>query len=135
MEIRDMVLHPAQVEEVSLIKLNCEKNDEFNKDNTEIGIGISVSGEQVDSYTGKTLIEVNIDGTGFTISVILEGIVTFDVDIPEEQVIKFLEVQGVRILWSYVREVIYDISGRMLRKPIMLPTIDVMKTIENSQEG
>ena len=46
---------------------------------------------------------------------------------------QFLEIQGVRILWSYVREDIYSISGRMLTRPIMVPTIDVLQTIKKAQ--
>lgn len=45
-----------------------------------------------------------------------------------------MEIQGIRLLWSFAREDIYEISSKMLPKPIMLPTIDVMKTLRKSNK-
>lgn len=51
----------------------------------------------------------------------------------EKSAIQFMEIQGVRILWSYIREDLYSISSKMLPQPIMIPTIDVMKTLEKAE--
>jgi len=62
------------------------------------------------------------------------GIFKFEEDIiDEKKAIQFMEVQGIRILWSYIREDLYSISSKMLSRPIMIPTIDVMKTLEKAQ--
>lgn len=46
---------------------------------------------------------------------------------------RFLIAQGVRLLWSYVREIIYDITGRMLRNAFLLPTLDVVQTLAKTE--
>ena len=70
-------------------------------------------------------------------SVLIKKTGLFEFEKPIESkkdAILFLEVQGVRILWSYVREDLYVITGKMLSQPLMLPTIDVMKTLEKAKE-
>ena len=52
----------------------------------------------------------------------------------KKKAIEFMEIQGIRLLWSFAREDIYEISSKMLPKPIMLPTIDVMKTLRKSNK-
>ncbi len=134
MNIKELVLHPAQLIEVELIKANCEKTELYNASNSEISISANLSSENVKENSGNSKIEIIIEGEGFKIEVIEIGLFEF-VDIDDlEQIKIFLEVQGVKVLWSYVRETIYNFSGKLLRKPIMLPTIDVLKTLEKAEK-
>ncbi len=134
MEIRELVLHPAQLREVELVKVTCDKTEQYNAENAEINISVNVESEIGKSGEGKTKVEILIEGEGFNIQVAEIGIFTFEGIEDSEKIKLFLEVQGIRLMWSYIRETIYDFSGKLLRKPIMLPTIDVLKTIENTEE-
>lgn len=88
----------------------------------------------LDGSTGKSSINICISNESFSLEVVKVGIFKFETEIVDEQAAKlFMETQAVRILWSYVREDIYTISSKMLPRPIMLPTIDVMKTLEKAQ--
>lgn len=133
MEIKELVMHPAQLEKVELIKVNCEKESTYNEENNKLDISLELGAEIIDANNGASIINVNIKGEGFFINIVERGQFSFD-NIGENNIPRFLEVQGVKILWSYVREVIYDLSGKMLRKPILIPTIDVLHTLENVEK-
>lgn len=134
MEIRELILHPAQLQEVELIKVECNKTAQYNPENTEINISVSVEVDTIALTEGKTKVSISIEGEGFDIQVVEVGLFKFEGIDDTEKIKLFLEVQGIRLMWSYIRETIYDFSGKLLRKPIMLPTIDVLKTIENAEE-
>lgn len=131
MKISEIVLFPAQLTEVETTKVTAEKKETTGR---EFDITAEVKGEIVDKLTGKTHIRIRVETEGFFIEVEKDGTYQFEKEIEDEKLtIQFLEVQGVRILWSYVREDIYSITSKMLPKPVMLPTIDVMKTLEKAE--
>ena len=100
----------------------------------KFGIKAETNGRIVDEFIGETHITVRVESEGFYIEEEKVGIFKFDEKIEDEKkVILFLEAQGVRILWSYIREDLYAISSKMLPNPIMIPTIDVMKTLEKAE--
>lgn len=134
MEIRELILHPAQLQEVELVKVVCNKTKHYNPENTEINISVNVEVYTVSIMEGKTSVTITIEGEGFDIQVVEVGLFKFGGIDDNEKIKLFLEVQGIKLMWSYIRETIYDFSGKLLRKPIMLPTIDVLKTIENAEE-
>lgn len=134
MNIKELILHPAQLKEVELIKAKCEKTELYNPSNLEVSISANLTSENVKENSGNSKIEILIEGEGFNIEVVEIGIFSFDEIDDLEQIKRFLEVQGVKVLWSYVRETVYDFSGKLLRKPIMLPTIDVLKTLEKAEK-
>jgi preprotein translocase subunit SecB len=133
MEINELIKHPAQLKEIDLIKVTCDKSDKYNPENPEINISANVESEIISPEKGETHIEISINGEGFNIHLLEKGVFEFEGIVDEENIKRFLEVQGLRLMWSYVRETIFDFSGKLLRKPIMLPTIDVLKTIESAE--
>lgn len=134
MHIEELVLHPAQLLNVDLVSLECKKHENYNARNMEVKITVKVDTAEIQETTGKAVIEMILTGEGFSLSVIQKGLFEFDLK-KEKSVLKhFLETQGVKLMWPYFREVIYDISGRMLERPISVPTIDVLATVKKATE-
>lgn len=136
--MEDCVLHDVQLVEAKLISLNCEVKDKKDSVVTDIvtNMAITTKGTAIDENKGYADISINLDSEIFIFKIIQRG--EFEIKnsekIPIEKFEKFLATQGIRILWSYARETVFEISCKMLRKPIMLPTLDVIRTLENSKE-
>lgn len=138
-DFKEIVEHEIQLKKVDLIKINCDYDgkDVTNKESST-NISVNVKGETIDETSGYSYIHIiainEVDG--FKFEMIQRGLFISENDMIDKKVEfeKFLAVQGIRILWSYVRETLYDISCRMLGKPFVLPTLDVMKTLTNANE-
>lgn len=132
MNIQELVMHPAQLVRVETIRFNAEKKSaEVDR---KFDVEASTKGEIVDDVYGKSHIIIKVSNDDFYFEEEKIGIFQFDEKIPDQKsAIQFMEVQGVRILWSYIREDLYSITAKMMEQPIMLPTIDVMRTIEKAQ--
>ena len=132
MNIHEIVKFPTQLIHVETTYVKSEKTGELTQ--TEFQIQANVKGMVSDKNTGKSIITIKVSNNEYYIEIAKSGVFRFEQEIEnEEQAKQFLEIQGVRILWSYVREDIYSISSRMLPAPIMIPTIDVLQTIEKAQ--
>lgn len=132
MNINEIVTFPVQLEQVETLSIRAEKRS--NEVRQEFTISASVKGEVIDKSTGKSIIEIKVCNDDFFIEEKKTGIFRFQEEITDEDAaVKFMEAQGIRILWSYIREDLYSVSSKMLLKPIMIPTIDVMKTLEKAQ--
>lgn len=132
MEIKEIVSHPAQLKHVETVSVNAKKiTDKVDKG---FAVSAEITGEIINQEQGKSHIYIKVSNEGYFIEEEKIGIFEFEKDTySKEEIIKFLEAQSVRILWSYLREDIYTISSKMLPRPIMLPTIDVMKTLEKAE--
>lgn len=132
MNIKEIVMFPTQLTHVETICLKAEKLSEEVKN--EFIIAAETKGEILDESTGKSYIRIKVENEGFYMEEEKVGVFKFEGVIEDEKsAIQFMEVQGVRILWSYIREDLYSISSKMLLHPIMIPTIDVMKTLEKAE--
>ncbi|MCX4327949.1 MAG: protein-export chaperone SecB [Lachnospiraceae bacterium] len=136
--MEDCVWHDVQLVEAKLISLNCEVKDKEDSAATDIitNMAITTKGIAIDESEGYADISINLDSEIFSFKIIQRGEfkIKNNEKIPVEKFEKFLATQGIRILWSYARETVFEISCKMLRKPIMLPTLDVIRTLENSKE-
>lgn len=132
MKIDEIVTFPTQLVHVETTKIIAEKKDgEINK---SFDITANTGGEILNSSTGKSTITIIISNESYSLEVEKIGIFKFETEIMDEQAaVLFMETQAIRILWSYIREDIYTITSKMLPRPIMIPTIDVMKTLEKAQ--
>lgn len=132
MKIEEIVMYPTQLVHVETTSINAKKLSE--KISNEFNISAQIKGEILTEKMGKSVINISVQNDGYQVEEEKVGIFQFENEIDNEQKAKqFMEVQGARILWSYLREDLYTISAKMLPKPIMLPTIDVMKTLEKAQ--
>lgn len=132
MNIGEIVMFPTQLVHVETTKFSAEKKS--NEVKAKFSVTAETRGELMDSKNGKSYIKIRVENDDFYIEEEKVGIFQFSESIDDEKkAIQFMEVQGVRILWSYIREDLYSISSKMLATPIMIPTIDVMKTLEKAE--
>lgn len=135
--MKDLALHDIQLLETRLSKVHCEVYDKKEcKDSGGVNIQISTKGRAIDEINGCSIISVVVENELFKFDITQRGDfrINGNIKIDKKDFEKFLSVQGIRILWSYARESIFELSCKMLRKPLMLPTLDVIKTIRNSEE-
>lgn len=132
MNIKEIAYFPTQLKHVETQSIKAEKRAATIKG--EFSIGVEVKGEIINDDTGKSTVKIIVENEDFYMEEVKIGLFGFSEKITnEKQAIQFMEVQGIRILWSYLREDLYSISSKMLSVPIMIPTIDVMKTLENAE--
>ena len=132
MNINELVMFPTQLTHVETVRFHAEKM--AAKVKSEFSISAEVKGEVLDEKTGRSNIIIKVENEDYYIEEEKIGIFEFEETIEDERLaIQFMEVQGVRILWSYIREDLYSISSKMLPRPIMIPTIDVMQTLEKAE--
>ena len=133
LDLDSAFLHDIQLIDTQMVALHCDvKKIETDEKNIKTNISICTQGNAVNDHEGESVIEVNIESRIFDMSITQmgkfrkNGTVSISVDNFES----FLATQGIRLLWSFVRENVYEISCKMIRQPIMLPTLDVMKTLK-----
>ena len=132
MKVEELVFFPTQLVHVETIRFNAEKK--LEKAGMKYRIKAETRGEVVDEKMGKSYIKICVENNGYYFEEEKVGVFQFSEKITDEKsAVQFMEVQGVRILWSYIREDLYTISSKMLPHPIMIPTIDVMKTLEKAK--
>lgn len=132
MKIESLDLYPTQLVHVETIRMAAEKRRETV--NREFDVVASTQGEILDERTGKSHIHIKVSNDDFYIEEEKVGTFRFEEGITDEKsAIQFMELQGVRILWSYIREDLYAITSKMLETPVMLPTIDVMRTVKKAK--
>ncbi|MDE5700445.1 MAG: hypothetical protein K2I96_24095 [Lachnospiraceae bacterium] len=132
MNIEEIVMYPTQLVHVETTFINAKKVSESVS--TEFTISAEIKGEIMNENMGKSIINISVQNDGYQIEEEKVGIFKFEKEIEDAfRAQQFMEVQGARIMWSYLREDLYTVSSKMLPKPIMLPTIDVMRTLEKAQ--
>ncbi|MDE6055762.1 MAG: hypothetical protein K2G55_18860 [Lachnospiraceae bacterium] len=132
MIIEEIVMYPTQLVHVETTFINAKKLSESVSN--EFNISAKIKGEVINENVGKSIINISVQNNGYQIEEEKVGIFKFEKEIDDVfKAQQFMEVQGARIMWSYLREDLYTISSKMLPKPIMIPTIDVMRTLEKAQ--
>ena len=118
LNVDDSVFHDIQLIDTRMVSLHCNVNKKESEKDIKTNISIVTQGDAVTDKCGESIIQVKVVSDIFELEITQSG--KFE---------NFLATQGIRLLWSFVRENVYEISCKMLRKPIMLPTLDVMKTL------
>ena len=134
MKIEEIVKHDAQLVNKELVKIIAEKKEIIGEKSNELNITAEITHEIVDDRHGISTASIKIYNDYYNLEIIENGYFEFSNKIEDENKAgAFLEVQGVRLLWSFAREDIFTISSKMLSKPIILPTIDVLETIKSAK--
>ena len=132
MNVAELGRHPAQLIHVETVRFSAEKKSQTVS--REFNVEASTEGESIDENTGKSHIRIKVYNDDFWVEEEKIGVFQFeDKSMDPQTAVRFMEVQGLRILWSYVREDLYSITAKMLEVPVMLPTIDVMQTVEKAK--
>lgn len=136
MDVKELIQHELQLKQVDLISINMKKNLDHKTFNTTVSIPLSVelNHEVLNERSGYSIIEVKVgnEETPFKIEIMQRGLFETENAINANVFSKFLEVQGLKILWSYVRQSIFDITAKSGLAPYMLPTLDVLATLEKT---
>lgn len=127
-------MHPVQLKNVDLLSVECNKYENYNAQNKEVNINVTIDATEIQDNMGTTIMEMKIEGEGFCFLIKQNGLFKFSLEKKKSVLKQFLETQGVKLMWPYFREVIFDISGRMLEQPISIPTIDVLETIRKATD-
>ena len=95
--------------------------------------------EEEDRKIGYTYLNVIIDFESsvkpFSINITYRGVCLLDnIKCSESQFKAFLEAQGVKLLWPYIKPAVADFMIKMDIDPLKLPTLDVLKTMERADE-
>lgn len=99
MNIEEIVMFPTQLQHVETTSIKAEKKKSDVKN--EFAIFASVKGEVLGKNTGKSIINIKVCNEEFSLEEEKIGIFKFEEDIVDDKkAIQFMEVQGIRILWS-----------------------------------
>lgn len=137
-EITKLVSHKIQLKEVYLKKLDTIRNHSVsiheNKD--KIKIEISNTAEILDDSMSEAILGlrvffVDVDPQPFSINIVYGGLCGTNESVSKEELKMFAELQSVPLLWPYIRQALSDIMSKMSITPILLPTMDVVKTLYN----
>lgn len=139
-EINELINHPIQLEGVDMISCNLNKEMElYDSQNSDIEVKLKSWGKinKYDNNIGYSFLNIKIDFSGeikpFYIDVTYRGKCILDKKIEgDARFENFLETQGLKLLWPYIRVAITDIMIKMDIEPIKLPTLDVLKTMEKA---
>lgn len=134
MTLSKLVNHTLQLEETEVLEIDAKKFRDVQQQEA-LDISTKIKSEVCSDKEGYSYIQIELKPASedFYLKVIIRGKFLSEDALGQKQFDDFLLVQGVKILWSYAREVIYDITGKMLRKAFLLPTLDVTKTLTNAK--
>lgn len=143
LEMKELVLHPIQLIGVELIECNLFKNVNFKEkailDDMSVNLKAWSKLEEEDRKIGYTYLNVIIDFESsvkpFSINITYRVVCLLDnIKSSESQFKAFLEAQGVKLLWPYIKPAVADFMIKMDIDPLKLPTLDVLKTMERADE-
>ena len=138
-DIREFINHPIQLTDVELIKCNLKKNfDADGRDKFDVRLKSWGGLDSNEKNVGYTYLNIIIgfeeDESPYNIDITYRGKCLLDKNIDEDKKFEnFLETQGVKLLWPYIRVAVSDFMIKMNIDPIKLPTLDVLKTMEKSK--
>lgn len=134
MILEQLINHIVQLKETEIVEIDAKKFHDLQQQE-HIDIVTRVKGEICNEKEGYSYIQIELKPTSesFRLRVIVRGKFLSETAVESKKYERFLLAQGVTILWSYAREIIYDITGKMLRNAYLLPTLDVVKTLAKAK--
>lgn len=140
-EINELIKHPIQLIGVDMVScdikkyIECINTVEYNDAQVKLRTYSKLDAD--DKNIGFTylniIIEFSEDNKPFKMDVTYRGKCILDKDIKDTKKFeKFLETQGLKLLWPYLRVAITDLMIKMDVQPIKLPTIDVLQTMKRA---
>lgn len=131
--LNNMVLHSLQLVDTEVVRIQAEKYASLLP-KEQLNFSVMVSSQVKSNREGYSYINIALvpESKNFELKVSVGGKFQSEKDLDKGALKQFLLIQGVRLLWPYAREVIRDISSKMLPKPLVLPTLDVIETLKNA---
>lgn len=140
-EINELIKHPIQLIGVDMVSCSIEKNSDqlqtVEYSNAEVKLKTWAKLDTITSNLGYTYLNIRIgfadSNNPFSMNVTYRGACSLRKDIQvNSNFEKFLETQGLKLLWPYLRVAITDLMIKMDVQPIKLPTIDVLETMKSA---
>ena len=140
-EINELIKHPIQLLGVEMVSCKIDKCieqlDTVEYSNIEVKLKTWANLDKIDKNLGYTYLNIIIDFSEkikpFFLDITYRGKCSLDNDIKAtDKFEKFLETQGLKLLWPYLRVAITDLMIKMDVQPIKLPTIDVLETMKRA---
>lgn len=125
----ELVKHGVQLTDVVLWKADCEINEDSVLNELDVRVNVWSNVLNVDK--GEVYLNIIVGKKGETVlylDIVEKGICMTENPVQEDEFKVFLEMQGVRLVWSFARQTLYDMTSKMGVKPYILPTIDVAQT-------
>lgn len=118
-------------------------NDEYIKDEDNLELQLEFNYDlDMDYENQKTILQLQCivfdeckeNNYPFTLDVSLLGFFEFDKELNENEVYKMMELNGVAILFPYLRSIISNITSSAGIQPLVIPTMNISKLIKNKAE-
>lgn len=141
------VLHKVQLENITFDRFSADRcHGKYIPGNGMIHITSAETTEQGAENQAWHIMDISIAGTApnqedakenrlFEISVAVRGHFRgVSSDVSEQEIMQFAATQGQFLLWPYVREAVQSFAQRLGIPPLVIPTIDVVKTLNAMTE-
>ncbi len=135
-KIEDIIKHHIQLTSVNLMEIQLETKSVLKRED-KIHRKISISSHSFTSSEneGNVDVELAINATineepHYFLKIVYRGQCKSDgSELKEGEFAYFLEVQAIKLIWPYFREILPGLLLKMGTEVFELPTMDVVKTI------
>ncbi|MEC1586154.1 protein-export chaperone SecB [Bacillus spizizenii] len=131
-----------QFDDYNIIDVNYKFNNNFESDEAVLSPIFDFELEfedetkdEADLILGIELGDKDLVSNSFYLNCKVQGHFIFNNDeFPEEEKVKFFKVNGVSILFPYLRSLVSDLTSKGSEQPVILPTMNVAQMIKDQEE-
>lgn len=134
LELKQLIEHDIQLKEVILLSSESLLNE--GSEIAQLGIRVKSWGEVKSLKEGYAYLNIILgdkETAPVYLNIVQKGYCESKQEIDIDKYKRFLEIQGVRLMWSFARQTIYDLTSKMGIDPYLLPTLDVLKTLQQNR--
>lgn len=131
-----------QFSDYNVLEIQYKLNPRFEEEEASLSPGFSFDLEFVEGedealvYLGLELGDAELEGNSFYLNVKIAGEFIFrseDEELVHEQKIDYCKVNGVAILYPYLRALVSDITSKGSEQPIILPTMNIVEMLKRNE--
>ncbi|KIL23302.1 hypothetical protein B4134_0612 [Bacillus safensis] len=131
-----------QFSDYNVLEIQYKLNPVFEEDEASLSPGFSFDlefSEEEDEalvYLGLELGDADLQVNSFYLNVKIAGNFIFrseDEELVHEQKIEYCKINGVAILYPYLRALVSDITSKGSEQPIILPTMNVVEMLRRNE--
>lgn len=130
-----------QFDDYNVIDVNYKFNSKFNGDEALISpafdLQLNFENEErneADLTLGIEIGDKELESNSFYLNCKVQGHFIFNNDkYEDDEKLKFFKINGVSILYPYLRSLVSDITSKGSEQPLILPTMNVAKMIEDQE--
>lgn len=138
-QMRDFIQFPVSLQDAWLAMLSFnypERKTVREKASVEVEFHASHTRIDETQFIVRLHAKINCPEIGYMVEAAYDGLVVSEQPITDDRVESFTEIQCMRHLLPYVREVIASTTVRANLPPYVIPTIDILQTMmKRKNEG